>query len=388
MQELVTYSIPNSSKTIIVDDYTKFGFIANGKEYIDCVSNKWEYSLGFQRHDIIDYVSENMKQFPACKFNYTNKHVLHLNDLLKQITNFSGINYAVSGSDAVETAIRYSRIYNKRKYIISYEGSYHGSTELCASLSGCKFFNKNVPKNEHIIIIPQPEDNDIQPLLDAIDSVGAENISCILKEPFSIQTSSVICSPEYYQKVRDLCDEHDILFIVDEVATGFGRTGEWFGYQRLKMQPDMIVVGKALTSGYFPLSATIVNEKVRKRIANSFLNVGFTQSPAMSGVFSAIKSIEIIDEENLLSNAYKIESLTKQNNSISIGCYFSYEVQSNKYSGIISKRLKNKGVICSRSSFGDPAVRFLFQNNCDEKTVKKVMDAFYESIDDATFESL
>jgi len=245
-------------------------------------------------------------------------------------------------------------------------------------------FNKNVPKYEHSIQIPQPIDNDIQPLLDAIESVGAENVSCIIKEPFSIQTNSVIASKEYYDKVRKICDDNDILFIVDEVATGIGRTGEWFGYQRIGMKPDIIVSGKSLTAGYSMLSATLINEKVYDKVSGSYMNMGFTHSPHMSGVFAAIKTIETIKNNNILDHVYDIEDTIKQTfpDSTTVGCYFSQKLNSNKESGEVSRKMYEQGYICSRSVFGDPAVRFLFPNNMPLNMVDTSMKTLRQIIDD------
>ena len=389
MKELVPYSIPKKAERHIIDDYTDFGFIVDGKEYIDCISNRWEFCLGFKQDKIADFVCDNVKKNPAVKLNVTNKYVEQLNDLLSRITDnqFVSVHYAGSGSDSVENAIKLSRIYSKRKYIISFDGSWHGSTELCASITGSKMFHKNVPTYEYSIKVPQPTDNDIQPLLDAIENVGAENVSCIIKEPFSVQTSSVVASKEYYDKVRKICDDNDILFIVDEVATGIGRTGEWYGYQRIGMKPDIVVTGKSLTAGYSMLSAILINEKVYNKVCGSYLNMGFTHSPHMSGIFAAIKTIEIIKEDNILDHVYEIEDTIKQtfpksNETTTVGCYFSYKLNSNKDSGEVYNRMRERGYICSRSVFGDPAVRFLFPNNMPLNMVDASMKTLRQIIDD------
>jgi adenosylmethionine-8-amino-7-oxononanoate aminotransferase len=389
MKELVPYSIPKKSDSYIIDSYTDFGFIIDGKEYIDCISNRWEFCLGFKQDKIADFICDNIKKYPAVKFNYTNKYVEKLNEQLFNITNkqFVSVHYAGSGSDSVENAIKLSRIYNKRKYVISFIGSWHGSTELTASITGSKMFHKNVPTYEYSIKVPQPVDDDVQPLLDAIESVGAENVSCIIKEPFSVQTSSVVASKEYYDKVRKICDDNNIVFIVDEVATGIGRTGEWYGYQRIGMKPDIVVTGKSLTAGYSMLSAILINQKIYDQVSGSYLNMGFTHSPHMNGILAAIKTIETIKEENILDNVYEIEDTVKQifpesNESTAVGCYFSYKLNSNKDSGDIYNKMYEQGYICSRSVFGDPAIRFLFPNNMPLNMVDTSMKTLRQIIDD------
>ena len=357
IDSLIPFSFPGKIKSKTIERFLPHGYTVDGVDYYDGLSNKWDFSLGYKREEIIDYVSQRMKSHPACKFEMMSPGVEELNHELDTITNgdFAASFYTLSGSDAVESAIRVAYHYHRnRKHVICYNGSYHGSTQFTSELTSISISNNRTIARTHIVHHIDPDE-----LEEKILEIGPDDVACILKEPFSIQTSSVVLSPEYYKRVRELCDKHDILFIVDDVALCMGKTGEWFGYQRFEMEPDIVAFGKSVSAGYYALAGILVNDKVLQRLRGNLLSIGYTQSPHMPGIYSALKTIDTIRNEDLLNKVKSMEDQTPHGNAI--GCYLSIEAQSTAAS-----ELRDQGIIASASKFNTPhTLRFMFQIDTD-----------------------
>ena len=141
-----------------------------------------------------------------------------------------------------------------------------------------------------------------------IEEQGAENIAAFIAEPV-IGAGGIIPPPEgYFQKIREICDKHGILLIVDEVVTGFGRGGTMFGFERYGVRPDIVTLAKGITSGYLPLGASVISDHVYNTITANLhemmpISHGFTYSGHPTCCAAALKNIEIIERENLTENA-------------------------------------------------------------------------------------
>ena len=238
--------------------------------------------------------------------------------------------YSTSGSCANDTAIRLAHYYHsrrkqpRRRVILSRYNSYHGSTYLGMTLG-----NREGDRSPHFRYIEElvhhlaapyayrrPEgmseqrftDHLVAELEEAIQTIGAANIAAFIAEP--IQGAGGVVPPPigYLPRMREIVAKHGILFIADEVVTGFGRIGHWFAsYDEFGIEPDILVSAKGLTSGYLPLGATIFSDGIQDAISaadpEAWFTHGFTYSGHPVCCAAALRNIGIIDEEKLLDNA-------------------------------------------------------------------------------------
>jgi putrescine aminotransferase len=385
MKQLFPFALNKKEPPRYISTFDKFSYTLDGNEIFDAQSGNYSFTLGFNRDDIIDEIAARMKFRPFARFSMTNDAVIELNNLLGEITNddFDSVFYSLSGSDAVETAVRAAKLYHrknkKRKYIISYLDSYHGSTHLTSSLTGMDVFSHRLPEYPESFVHHIPQDNDPQTLIDKIEELGPENILAIVKEPVSWQSGLKPTSKYYYNILRDLCTQHDIVFILDEIATGIGKSGEWFAYQRLGIEPDIMCIGKGLTAGYSPLSATLFSRKLHLSVDKTYFVNGWTQSPSMSGVYAAIATINRIRDEGLVHAAYNIEDwqydvykkLDVESFRI-FGAFGAVDVSNMDQMHDIVARLEKNGVLVTGYRY-DPIIRFVFPINIDKSTFNKIM---------------
>ena len=136
-----------------------------------------------------------------------------------------------------------------------------------------------------------------------IEFEGPENVAAILMEGESGSSGCIKYPPDYWQKLRDLCDKHGILLIADEVMSGFGRTGAWFGVDNYGVVPDMIATAKGITAGYIPLGALIVSDKIAEHYNDRPLMLGLTYSAHAVACAAGVEVLNIYEDENLLENA-------------------------------------------------------------------------------------
>lgn len=376
MKQLFPFALNRKEPARKITDVGKHTYKVDGNDIIDLQSGNYSFILGFDNHELIDTVADKMKTDPFARFSMTNDSVLELNDKLGVISGYDSVFYSLSGSDAVETAIRACQLYHRkseRKHIIAYEESYHGSTYLTASLTGMEVFShrlKEIPiENIHHI----PQDNNPQTLLDKIDEIGGDNILAIVKEPVSWQSGLKPTSQEYYNTIREVCTQFDILFVLDEICTGICKTGEWFGFQRFDIDADIVCIGKGLTGGYFPLSATMFNEKVTKKLESTYLVNGWTHTPSMAGVHSANYVIDYIHKNDLAHRAYEIEEWTKQDfTGRHVGCFLAIDVSDMDTMQNAIDKMEKSGLLVTGYRY-DPILRYAFPLNITKETYDRAI---------------
>jgi adenosylmethionine-8-amino-7-oxononanoate aminotransferase len=237
--------------------------------------------------------------------------------------------FTTGGSSAVDSALRFAQFYNnlrgrpEKKLFLARERGYHGSTYLAASVTGKDRWQNPMDTERRLVrflpdIAPHRRpagmteaewcDEKVEDLARAIRVEGAENIAAFIAEPV-LASGGVIVPPEgYIRRCRELCAAHDILYISDEVVTGFGRLGHWFASEPVfGIVPDIITCAKGLTSGYLPLGAMIVSDRLLAEISGAdreqvmFRN-GYTYSGHPVCCAAALKNIEIIEREGLLEH--------------------------------------------------------------------------------------
>ena len=310
---------------------------ANGRRYLDGIGGMWCVNAGYGRKEIAETMAEQALQLCYTNFfvDVTNAPAARLAAKLAELApgTLNHVAYATSGSCAVDTAIRMAHFYQSRRgqgtrrYVISRQNSYHGSTYL-----GMTVGKRDGDQSEHFKYIPdlvhhlsapypyrRPDGMSLEAFSDflvdefaaKIDELGAENIACFIAEPAQASGGVTMPPPNYLPRMRELCTRHGILFIADEIVTAFGRLGHFFASEaEFGIIPDMILCAKGLTSGYIPLSAVIFSDEVYEGISATDPDVWFTHGYTYSGhpvaCAVALKNIEIIEREDLCGNAARV----------------------------------------------------------------------------------
>ena len=304
---------------------------SNGKRFIDGPGGMWCVQIGYGRQDMADSIAAQVMQLPYASPWTTTTEPSAI--LAKKIAKFApgdlnNVFFTTGGSTAVDTALRTVHFLNNRlgrpdkKIVLAREKGYHGSTYLASSVTGKERDKTRFDVESRLVrFLPdvnpytRPQgmsegvwcDEKVADLEKMIAEVGADNIGAFIAEPI-LCSGGVIVPPEgYHKRTFDICRAHDILYISDEVVTGFGRVGEWFASEAtFGIVPDMITCAKGLTSGYLPLGACIISDRVMERMTGADQDVLFSNGYTYSGhpvsCAAALKNIEIFEDEGILEH--------------------------------------------------------------------------------------
>lgn len=296
-------------------------FDAGGKAYIDGSSGAVTCSLGHSHPRVIKAMKKQLDKLQfVYRSQFGSRESEYLSELLSRISPHHIFDYSFfvnSGSEAIETAIKIALQYwqemkNPSKIgFIKRRKSYHGITLGALSLSGnpvrrARFEHSLLP---YITLESDLEnsslDEQMQELEEKIRIAGPHTIAAVVAEPI-VGAAGTALTPKdgYYQKIRTICDRYDILFISDEVMTGIGRTGKWFGMNHWETRADLIAVGKSLGAGYAPVAAVMVPDYILDPIkrGSGLIMSGHTYSGHPLSCAAASTVIETIIEEDLLKN--------------------------------------------------------------------------------------
>ncbi|MEM7440099.1 MAG: aminotransferase [Pseudomonadota bacterium] len=311
---------------------------ADGKRYLDGPGGMWCVNIGYGRQEMADAIAkQTMEMAYASPWSFASEPAAVLARMIAERapTGINTVHFTTGGSTAVDTAIRAMQFYNNRlgrpdkKIVLSREKAYHGSTYLAASVTGKERFVNRFDKADALVhFLPdvnpyrRPSDVSIEAWCDAkvadmetaISEIGADKIGAFIAEPILCSGGIIVPPDGYHKRTRELCRQHDILYISDEVVTGFGRVGHWFASEELfDIDPDMITCAKGLTSGYLPLGACLMSDEMMERLAggsddDTFYN-GFTYTGHPVSCAAAIKNIEIMENEDILGHVQRVSPL-------------------------------------------------------------------------------
>ena len=307
-----------------------------GREFLDAGGGLWCMNVGYGRQEIADVAAAQMAKLPYFHSfgQFSNEPLIRLADrLLKLAPGMARAVFCSSGSEANDTQIKIVRRYNnllgrrEKKKIIARLSSYHGSTVAAGSLSGLPMmhetFDLPIPGILHTLAtdfhrrpasIRTPEQFTqylVDNLTALIESQGPHTIAAFIAEPIT-GTGGVLVPPAgYFREVQRVLDHYDILMIADEVITGFGRTGNWFGGPALDVKPDLMSIAKGLTSGYFPMSACLLSARVADVLyadqsSHAMFAHGFTWAGHPVGAAIANVNLDIMEREDLPGNAARV----------------------------------------------------------------------------------
>ncbi len=312
---------------------------SDGKEYLDAMAGLWCVNVGYGRDEIIDAMSEQSRKFSyfhAFNSNVADTSVECAAKILSVAPdNMARVFFGCSGSDGNETNLKIIWFYNslrgkpEKKKIISRMGSYHGSGVASGSLCGLPpmHHNFNMPITDDFIYVERPlYYRDAEPgmserefsqhlankLEERILAEGPDTIAAFFAEPF-MGAGGIIPMPEgYFEAVQPILKKYDILLVADEVICGYGRLGTYWGSDAVGMKPDIMTTAKGITSGYFPLSASIISKEIWDVISNhhptskGVFAHGFTYSAHPVGAAAALANLALIEKENMVENAGKM----------------------------------------------------------------------------------
>ena len=302
---------------------------SDGHRLLDGMAGLWCVNVGYSQPSIVEAAARQMAQLPYynCFFSSTTPAAAALSERLTSLAP-AGLNhvfYASSGSEAVDSALRIARQFWKiqgrpeKRIIVAREYGYHGSTIAGASVGGMRDMHRQGGDMPDFAQVMTPytwrDAGDLSPeefgikaaqsLETYIEEVGADRVAAFIGEPIQGAGGVIIPPDSYWPEIQRICRKHDILLIADEVICGFGRTGAMFGSFAYGIEPDLMTTAKGITSGYVPLSAIFVGD----RVADVFIDQGgefyhgFTYSGHPVACAVALANLDIIEGQNLAGAA-------------------------------------------------------------------------------------
>ena len=308
---------------------------AQGRDYIDGLAGLWNVAVGHGRRELADAAQKQMSTL-AYHSGYagsTNLPAMALAEKLSALA-YPSINtffFTSGGAEATETSFKTARFYWKARgkpdkvKVISRLRAYHGLTLAAMSATGLSaYWPMFEPRTPGFVHIPAPDPYRYVPkdtsvslgiaaaneLEMAILREGPDTVAAFIAEPVQGAGGVIIPPPDYFKRIREICDAHDVLFIADEVITGFGRTGKWFGLEHYGVEPDIMQFAKAITSGYIPLGGIGVSDDVRDVIesvppSKRWMHA-YTYSAHPTCCAVALANLAILERERLVERAAEV----------------------------------------------------------------------------------
>jgi putrescine aminotransferase len=290
-----------------------------GKALVDISGALWYCNVGYGREELASAAADQLRELASFKTydGFTSPRSEELAARVASIVPLEGakVFFTSGGGESIDTAAKLARAYwaavgkGDKHVVVSRQFAYHGSNAYGTSLGGMAaltdVYGRLVPEVEQV-----PWD-DAEALAEAIDRLGAERVAAFFAEPI-IGAGGVLIPPDgYLERVQEICREREVLLVLDEVITGFGRTGEWFATGRFGLSPDLITVAKGITSGYIPLGGVIAS----RRIAEPFWTAGtqhmfrhgYTYAGHATACAVGLANLEVIEREGLVQRVRELE---------------------------------------------------------------------------------
>src|SRR5215204_5749040 len=375
-------------------------FDEHGNRYLDGLAALFCVNIGHGRGDVAQAGADQAKELGFyTNWNYAHPTAIELAARVAELApgDLNRVFFTSGGSESVESALKLCRQYHKltgnpgRFKAISRKLAYHGTTMGALSVTGIPEarapFEPLFPGSCHV-----PNTNPYRPevedpaeaIRERIIFEGPETVSAVILEPVQNAGGCFVPPEGYWQRVREICDEFDVLLISDEVICAWGRLGEWFGAQRFDYQPDIITTAKGMTSAYAPMGAVIASDRIAEPFlsgSNAFLHgITFGGHPIAAAV--ALANIDVIEREGLLENVrahegafrdmleslrdipivgdvrgagyFQAIELVKDHET---NASFTHEEAETLLQGFLSTELFRRGLICRADDRGDPVIQ-------------------------------
>jgi len=315
---LISWSMQRGQKPLVITGAQGSWLFAGERRILDFSSGLINVNLGHGHRRVVDAIRRQAEIVCYVKPSYGEESRATLARLLAEITpgDLSKTIFTTGGSEANEHAIKIARMYTRRHKILTQWRSFHGQTQGAMTLGGDNRRWAAEPGITGVVHYLNPDPyrsvfgSDVQKALAHVEEVlwyeGPEYVAAILVEPIP-GTSGVLVPPDgYLRGLRALCDKYGILLMFDEVMTGFGRTGRWFGADHESVVPDVLTFAKGVTSGYVPLGGAVVNEKIARHFDDHVLWVGSTYSGHPLACAAGVAAIEAYREDGLIERSAKM----------------------------------------------------------------------------------
>lgn len=304
-----------------------------GQSYIDGLSGMWNVHIGHGRKELAEAAKEQLERlaFSTSYAGATHLNAIRLAEELRKVIypSIEGFYFTSSGSEATDTSVRTARYYwralgKPEKFkIAALELSYHGSTIGASSATGVsEFYEVFGARQPGFFHVPAPypyrftsERTDVAPSIAAADLLeeailreGPETVAAFIVEPVQGGGGGILVPPDgYFKRIREICDQYDVLLIADDVITGFGRTGTWFGLEHWGIQPDIAQFAKGITSAYIPLGGSGFSRRIKDVLDAAPRDRrwwhGYTNSAHPVACAVALENIRILHDENLVERS-------------------------------------------------------------------------------------
>ena len=307
----------------------------DGNEVLDAFAGLWCVNVGYGHESIVEVAAEQMRRLPYATgyFHFGSEPAVQLAEKLVELSpdGLDHVYFTLGGSDAVDSAIRYIVHYfnaigrPEKKQFIALERGYHGSTTTGAGLTGLANFHRffDVPhKWQHHIPSPYPYRSaggdaatiiarSVAALRDKVAEIGADKVAAFFCEPIQGSGGVIVPPAGWLKAMRDTCSDLDILFVADEVITGFGLTGPMFACEQEGVSPDLMTVAKGLTAGYAPMGAVLMSDKVYQGIADGAapdmpIGHGVTYSGHPVSAAVGLEVLRLYTEGGILANGQAV----------------------------------------------------------------------------------
>jgi putrescine aminotransferase len=295
-------------------------FDAGGRRYLDAIASLWYSSVGHGRAELGDAAAAQMRQLAAYQ-TFEPFSNLPAAALARRVAELAPVRDAKvfftpgGGSDAIDTAAKLARAYWRaagqpgKHVIISRSHAYHGMNAYGTSLGGIPANTE--PFGPLVSMVERVPWDDAEALEKLVEQLGAERVAAFFCEPVIGAGGVYPPPPGYLERVREICRARDVLFVADEVITGFGRLGAWFGSGRFALEPDMITSAKGLTSGYAPLGAVIIGPRVAEPFwaegSAEVFRHGYTYSAHPTACAVGLANLDLIEREQLIGRVAELE---------------------------------------------------------------------------------
>jgi len=294
----------------------------SGREYLDFSSQLVNVNIGHQHPTVVEAIREQAELLTTIAPSTVN---LARGEAAKRIVDrapsgFRRVFFTNGGADANENAIRMARLHTGRDKVLSTYRSYHGNTGAAIVSTGdwrripnefarghVHFFGPYLYRSEFWATTPEQEsERALQHLRRVIEAEGPSTIAAVLLESIPGTAGIMLPPPGYLSGVRELCDRHGILLILDEVMCGFGRSGRWFAFDGYAVRPDLITFAKGVNSGYIPTGGVIISEAVAETFDERVFPGGLTYSGHPLAMASVVATLDAMQAEGIVENARSV----------------------------------------------------------------------------------
>jgi putrescine aminotransferase len=324
--------LPESGPLVVVRGEGCELISSEGQRVIDGSSGLWTVNLGHSRGDLVEAAEAQLRTLPyAATFGgVSSPPAIELAERITALTpGLSGVFFVSGGSEANETAIKLARRHWVRRglpaksIVLAHDRGYHGLTGVTTTATRLRPYHDDFgPPAPDIVEVPspytyrcaagvpcEPESCPIcqgAALEGTIEELGGDRVAALIVEPVFGSGGVIVPPPGYLRRLREICDRHEVLLILDEVITGFGRTGTWFAGEQEEVVADLITFAKGVTSGYVPLGGVILSDALWDELRDpsrrpGYLMHGFTHSGHPVACAVGLANIEAIEREGLLA---------------------------------------------------------------------------------------